>query len=281
MNMDKDSLPVLDGHYPLSADLIAKYRRDGHVLLRAVATKEEVAAYRPIFLDAVRRLNRQQLPLEERDTYHKAFLQIGNLWEVDELARRFVMSRRFARIAAELMGVNAVRIYHDQALYKEPGGGFTPWHQDMYYWPLDTENTITMWMPLVPCPRQMGSMIFASGSHRAGQFKPMHISDESEAYFEQITRDYQFPLEQYDLDAGDATFHAGWTLHRATANTTGEMREVMTIIYMADGVRVLEPDNPNRPMDLARWLPGCRPGDIAASPLNPLVYSSSMETPAC
>ena len=43
----------------------------------------------------------------------------------------------------------ALCLYHDQALFKEPGGGPTPWHQDQYYWPFDTDKTITMWMPLV------------------------------------------------------------------------------------------------------------------------------------
>jgi hypothetical protein len=51
------------------------------------------------------------------------------------------------------------------------------------------------------------------------------------------------------------------------------MREVMTIIYFADGIRAMEPDNPNRSDDLAGWLPGIKPGELAASPLNPVVWS--------
>jgi len=50
------------------------------------------------------------------------------------------------------------------------------------------------------------------------------------------------------------------------------MREIMTIIYFADGARVSEPTNPHSPKDLERWLPGLKPGDLAASPLNPVVY---------
>ena len=37
------------------------------------------------------------------------------------LFERFTLARRFAKIAADLMGVEGVRIYHDQALFKEPG----------------------------------------------------------------------------------------------------------------------------------------------------------------
>jgi hypothetical protein len=51
------------------------------------------------------------------------------------------------------------------------------------------------------------------------------------------------------------------------------MREVMTVIYFADGTRVGPADNANRKNDLADWLPGCQPGGPAASELNPLLYS--------
>ena len=106
--------------------------------------------------------------MEERDTYGKAFLQIMNFWKVDENVRKFTLAKRFAKVAADLLGVENVRIYHDQALYKEPGGGFTPWHQDQYYWPLSTTNTITMWMPLIDITVDMGMLTFASNSHNSG-----------------------------------------------------------------------------------------------------------------
>ena len=46
----------------------------------------------------------------------------------------------------------------------------------------------------------------------------------------------------------------------------------MTVIWFADGAKVTEPDNFNRQRDLERWMPGLRPGDLAASELNPLVF---------
>jgi hypothetical protein len=66
------------------------------------------------------------LPFLQRSTYKKAFIQIINLWKKSEKVKEFVFGERLARIATELLGTRGVRIYHDQALYKEPGGGFTP-----------------------------------------------------------------------------------------------------------------------------------------------------------
>ena len=88
-------------------------------------------------------LNKQDKPLEARTTYGKAFLQIMNLWTKSEIVKEFVFGRRLARIATALLRTEGVRLYHDQALYKEAGGGYTPWHVDQYYWPLATEKTVT------------------------------------------------------------------------------------------------------------------------------------------
>ena len=87
------------------------------------------------------------------------------------------------------MGVDGVRIYHDQGLFKEPGGGPTPWHQDQFYWPLDTVHTITMWMPLVDIDEVMGPMRFASGSQALGNLGEFHIGDASNEAFGRIVRE--------------------------------------------------------------------------------------------
>jgi hypothetical protein len=269
-------LPELDSRYSLHPDRIAAFQADGHVLLQGVASAEEVAAYRAIILEARDRFGADATPLEERDTYGRAFLKGMNLWPKDEGVRRFVLARRFGRVAAELLGVRGVRIYHDQALLKEPGGGITPWHQDQHYFPLATDNTVTMWMPLADAAPEMGTMRFASGSHREGYLGDMPISDDSEARFEEFVRARGFRISlSPSMRAGDATFHYGWTLHGAPPNSTTRTREVMTIIWFADGTRVSALDNANRERDLARWLPGLKPGDLAVTEMNPLVYHSN------
>jgi ectoine hydroxylase-related dioxygenase (phytanoyl-CoA dioxygenase family) len=195
-----------------------------------------------------------------------------NLWVTDPAVRRFSLARRFASVAAALMGVPAVRIYHDQALFKEARGGITPWHQDHTYWPLATDHTITMWMPLIDVTEEMGIMRFASGSHRDGFWGTHGISDESEAELSKYVAERRYPVEGASfMRAGDATFHSGWTLHRAPANVTDKMRPVMTVIYFADGALVDEPDPARSAGDLGAWLPGLKAGDLAASPLNPVL----------
>ncbi|MGI8907274.1 MAG: phytanoyl-CoA dioxygenase family protein, partial [Candidatus Sumerlaeaceae bacterium] len=161
---------------------------------------------------------------------------------------------------------------HDQALYKEAGGGPTPWHQDQFYWPLDTTDTITMWMPLVDVPLEKGALTFASGSHKDGNVCPAEISDASEAMINEIVAQKGYPIAVDNMKAGDATFHSGWTLHKAPGNQTDTLREVMTIIYFADGARCTTPSSKFQQADLETWMPGCKPGELAASELNPILY---------
>ncbi len=133
---DPLSLPYL-----LGDEQIDQFQRDGYIKLKDVLASEVVDAYGSVIADMVHKLDGQDLPLEERGTYGKAFLQVTNIWEESERVAEFVMSRRLGRIAAELMRVDGVRLYHDQALFKEPGGGFTPWHADQFYWPLGNPNS--------------------------------------------------------------------------------------------------------------------------------------------
>lgn len=268
-----ESLPSLESPYPVPDDVIAAYRADGHCVLRGVASPTEIAAWRPVIEDVALAHSTESRPLDERDTYSKAFLQIQNLWCVDERIRRFSLAGRFGQIAADLLGVDAVRMYHDQALFKEAAGGRTPYHQDQYYFPLSSDAVVTMWMPLVSVTEEIGSMTFASGSHRLGYLGEFEISDESDAVFEALVAERSLPLTTHGaLAPGDATFHAGWTLHCAPPNPTGRMRAVMTVIYFADGLRGIEPEHEWHRKDYAKWLPDVAPGSLAAGRLNPVVW---------
>ena len=265
-------LPVLNDIKEISEQQIHEFQKNGHTLVKNILNAEEVAIYRDIIAHAAEQYNTEKRKIEERDTYGKAFLQIMNLWQSDEKVKQFVLAKRFAKIAADLLGVDNVRIYHDQALFKEPGGGPTPWHQDQYYWPLDTHNTITMWMPLVDINEEMGMLTFASGSHKKGYVFDYEISDESQGEFDEYIKEQKFEVIRASaMKAGDATFHYGYTIHNAPGNQSQRMREVMTIIYIADGARITEPQHKWQINDHKKWLMSLPVGELAASELNPLV----------
>ncbi len=267
-----DQLPDLNSLHDLPPDRIEKFQRLGHTVVRGLCNREELDAYLPAIAEGVESYRQEKLKLEDRDTYHKAFIQVANLWRRSEAVKRFVIAQRFAKVAADLLQCDGVRIYHDQALFKEPGGGHTPWHQDQFYWPIDTRKTVTMWMPFVQAPIERGALTFASALQEKGALVHLPISDASKEWFTRYMIEHDVDLQTYELDPGDATFHMGFTPHKAPGNATAEMRPVMTIIYMDAEARVSEPVNDAQPLDLEAWFPGLKPGDLAASPINPCVW---------
>lgn len=246
------------------------FERDGHSVVREIATAEEIARCKPVIEAVVESVKHD--PQGRIDDYSRLFTQVTNVWRLSEVAKEIVFSRRYASVAAELLGVRSVRLYHDQALFKPPGSDRTPWHQDRYYWPLDTDRSVTMWLPLVDVDEEMGPMIFASGSHRSEGLGDLIISGETDRRLSSIIQERGWPIWSEPLRAGDATFHAGGTLHSAGANRSDRVREVLTIIYYATGTRAAVPANPNQQVDLEVFLPGVRPGEEAKSELNPILY---------
>ena len=249
----------------------ADFNHDGFIHLTRVLSPKAIAEYEPTITSEVIRLNTQHLPLQERDTYGKAFLQVSNLWRENEEVRRLVFSRRLAAIAARLLGVHAVRLYHDQALYKEPGGGITPWHADQYYWPLSSDRCLTIWLPLQTTPLEMGPLAFARASHNLSHGRDLPISDESEARLKQVLAEQDFEDVVAPFALGDASFHRGWTFHHAGPNHSTAPRRVMTVIYMDADIRVAEPINPQQARD-RQWMPGAAIGQVADTPLSPVLF---------
>lgn len=261
----------LDADYPLPTDARAAFRRDGFVRLKGVFGAEELNHYAPEITRLTLALAKQQRPLAERSTYGKAFLQVTNLWEHDQTARAFVFSKRLARIAAALLEVEGVRLYHDQALVKEAGGGITPAHADQFYWPLASDRCVTAWVPLQAVPAEMGPIGFYAGSHRFEFGRDLPISDESERLIGAEMEKQGFALVDDPFELGEASFHLGWTFHRAGANLTDRPRSAMTIIYMDKDTRLATP-SAGQLADREAFCPGVAVGEVIASPKNPVLW---------
>jgi ectoine hydroxylase-related dioxygenase (phytanoyl-CoA dioxygenase family) len=260
--------------YILTNEQIQFYQKNRFIKLKQVFDEETLLFFNDAISKRVNLMNHESKPLEQRNTYGKAFLQLFNLWTVDEVVKALIFSKRLARIATDLMQVNGVRIYHDQALFKEGGGGITPWHADQYYWPLETDKTVTAWIPLQETPLELGPLEFSASSHQIIEGRDLEIGDESEAVIQKKLKvtSFEHVIEAFDL--GEVSFHSGWVFHRAGANSTNEMRKVMTVIYMDKNMVLKNPDNKNQINDWHTWCPGATIGEVINTPLNPILYQN-------
>jgi ectoine hydroxylase-related dioxygenase (phytanoyl-CoA dioxygenase family) len=265
-------LKFLDEPYPLTAEQVSFYQKNRYIKLKQVLNQETLYFFNNAITVRVSKMKTIDTPLEQRSTYGKAFLQLFNLWCEDEVVKKLIFSKRLGKIASDLMQTDGVRIYHDQALFKEGGGGITPWHADQYYWPLQTDKTVTAWMPLQATRLELGPLEFSAASHQIVEGRELEISDESEAVIQQKLRvtDFKHVIEPFD--AGEISFHSGWVFHRAGANVTNQMRKVMTIIFMDKDMKLKAPENKNQINDWNTWCPGATIGEVINSPINPIIY---------
>ncbi len=263
----------LNEPYSINAAHIEYYQKNQFIKLKEVLDSETISFFNEVISAQVEKMYTENKALEDRSTYGKAFLQLFNLWREDEGVNALIFSKRLAQIATELMRVNGVRLYHDQALFKEGGGGITPWHADQYYWPLESDKTITAWIPLQGTPLEMGPLEFSAGSHAIVEGRELEIGDESEAIIQKTLRvtDFEHVIEAFDI--GEISFHSGWIFHRAGANVTNDMRKVMTIIYMDKDMILKNPANKNQENDWHTWCPGAKVGEVIDTHLNPVIYS--------
>ncbi|MGC4021234.1 MAG: phytanoyl-CoA dioxygenase family protein [Cyclobacteriaceae bacterium] len=259
--------------YRLSTEQIQFYSANRFIKLKHVMNDEALAFFNEVISDQVNKMNTVRTAIEERDSYGKAFLQLFNLWKENQTVRELIFSKRLAKIATDLMQTRGARLYHDQALFKEGGGGITPWHADQYYWPLSSDKTITAWIPLQVTPLELGPLEFSAGSHQIVEGRELEIGDESERLMQQRLRvtDFKHVIEPFE--AGEISFHSGWIFHRASANTTNTMRKVMTVIYMDKDMKLKKPENKNQENDWNTWCPGVKVGEVVNSPINPVLYS--------
>ena len=226
-------LEAYNSAYQISKEQINYYKENGFVSLKNILEGEALQYTRKIIEAAVLiRKEKDKRTLAEKSQYEQSFLQCGYLcWDFPAV-KDFVLGKRFAGIAKALMEVSGVRLWHDQALFKEPHGRITDAHQDISYWPINEgEFTATMWIALNNVTKDKGCLYFYPGSHKIKEkeyvdiFKNPHHPEVVKG----IKRIYT------PISAGDATFHSGLTFHGAGQNISDEKREGMTIIYSADG----------------------------------------------
>lgn len=219
--------------YHLTNEQIEYYQENGFVKVTGVLQGDALAYARKVIQAAVLlRKEHDKRALAEKSQYEQSFLQCGYLCFDFPAVKDIVFSRRLAGIGRDIMKVDSIRLWHDQALFKEPGGRPTDVHQDSSYWPVkEPEFTTTIWMAMNDVPIEKGSLYFYPGTHKLGLRE-----------YVDIFKNPHFPesLDPEDnikvpLSAGDATFHSGLTFHGAGGNNTNDMREGMTIIYTKDG----------------------------------------------
>ena len=250
-------------------ELIERFRRDGFVVVPDLLTDAELEKFGAAVDRAVAERKRgDDRVLAEKSLYEQSFTQCMNLWEDNPEVLPLTFHPKISEVAATLIGVPALRLWHDQALYKDAGGRYTEPHQDQPYWPMDEIDTLSAWITFDGSTRENGCMAYLPGSHLMGVRKFVNIftADEKVKILEEPKIAAIAPV-YVEVPRGSVAFHHGLTVHLAMENASERTRRVHTMIYFRDGATRTKPyAHPS--VD----RPGIKVGEAIDSDLTPIVW---------
>lgn len=225
----------------LSQQQIDSYCRDGFVAHPGLLDADEVAELKRAVLDAIAGMGKSKVAggganLEEGESYYdRVFTQRLNLWRINDTVKRYMLSPDLGRMLCELEDQPAFRVWHDQALVKEPFGNPTAWHLDDPYWSFYSPHSISVWVALEDATLENGCMWFIPGSHKHARYDNVPIGENLADLFKVYPEMGEIDPVPVPMKAGDCSFHNGLTAHGAGANMTRGRRIAMTCAYMPDG----------------------------------------------
>ncbi|MGQ9799442.1 MAG: phytanoyl-CoA dioxygenase family protein [Ignavibacterium sp.] len=243
-DVSKQLKKFLNENLKVTNEQIEFYNKNGFVKIENVVEQEFLAELKRIIEAAVLvRKGKDERELKDKSQYEQSFLQCGYLcWDFPAV-KEIVFAKRFAGIVRDLMQAEYVRLWHNQALFKEPGGRVIDAHQDCSYWPIqEPQFTSTMWLALVDVPVEKGCLYFYPKTNDP------NLKEYVDIFKNPHQPDFLNDKERVfvPLKAGEATFHSGLTFHGVGENKTNQMREAMTIIYIKDGVTFDSSDERNK-----------------------------------
>jgi ectoine hydroxylase-related dioxygenase (phytanoyl-CoA dioxygenase family) len=221
---------------------VEHYDEHGWLKVEQLVEKSELARIRELVVEADRKgsarveTRSDVYKYRSKDQYTRAFRLSADTWlQYPELLE---LARRLAPIARQALVVDSVRLYADRLFIKPPtseGGLPTAWHQDLPKLPFDRRDNLTIWLALEDIPPEKGPLTFLSGSHHLGPLSAVDFQSDEEllARLSPTERRRLTDVVEVPLRAGDATLHAGLTVHRAGPNLSIEDRLVWSVEYIS------------------------------------------------
>lgn len=224
----------------LTPEIIATYQKDGFVYFPGLLSSTEVAELKAAVLSTIAEMGRKKvaggLEVEAGDSYYdKVFTQRLNLWRLNETVKRYMLNSSLGKMLCELANVNGVRVWHDQALIKEPFGNPTAFHLDNPYWSFYSKSSISIWIALEDATLENGCMYFVPGTQEFATFTSVDIGKDLGGLFKLFPGMAETNPVPVPMKAGDCSFHNGLVAHGAGANMTRGRRIAMTCAYMPEG----------------------------------------------
>jgi phytanoyl-CoA hydroxylase len=194
-------------------------------VLRVIDDRDNTAVPQPV---VIRNLS--------NDDAHPIW-QIVNIWQASAAFRELVSNRRIVEMAAQLMGAQQLRVWHDQIQYKPKElGGRLAWHQDSPLWNSIQPKTaqLTAWVALDDAEADNGCMFMVPGSHKWGNQQAQINELPAGALLPETFEGQPVHIIMCPVKKGHVHFHHSLTWHGSGTNHSSRPRRAIGIHFMTE-----------------------------------------------
>jgi len=226
------------------AAVAADFRRDGACVVRGLLDEAQVALLAQGVEENLAAPSERAIQGGGESGSGRFFEDFRNWTRVGRY-EEVIRSSRIGEVAAQLMDSRTARLHHDHLLVKEPGTTLrTPWHQDQPFYNVDGFDTVSLWIPLDPVPRE-STLEFVAGSHASRTwYMPRSFFDDRALVFDDGAFEEVPDVEAdraahtilgWALEPGDAVAFNMLTLHAAAGSRN--RRRAFSVRLLGDDVR--------------------------------------------
>ncbi|MEO5995487.1 MAG: phytanoyl-CoA dioxygenase family protein [Chitinophagaceae bacterium] len=226
-------------HFKNKHALIVSFRENGFVLIPGFLDGDDVATIHghleKLIKDKVPSMPPEHVFYEDKND-PSTLKQLQNLYSYDPFFYEMMFRSRFKDLASLLLEDEVVP-KNMQYFNKPPKKGqATPPHQDGYYFMLDPNEAVTMWLGLEDVDPENGCVRYIKGSHRKGI--RAHAKTQTLGFSQGIsdfgTDDDKRDEVFFATKAGDLLVHHSLIIHRADGNNSKHRtRKALGLIYYA------------------------------------------------
>lgn len=213
-----------------------EYNKNGHVTIRNVFNKQEMFYFHQYIKNAIKYFNKKEY-FKSSESYEKQFTQFLNPWKEDPILKAITFNKKLAKLASELSGLDNIRLWQSQLLIKYQDSNETIAHQDLPFWPMETDEAISLWFPINGSNINNGTLYFLPGSHKLGVKEFTDIVNDKEHNLLMNKQFKSIKPVPIILNSGDISFHHPLTVHLSSQNKSAEPRIVYSIVYFKDGMK--------------------------------------------
>ena len=263
------------GLWRLAPEQVAAFERDGFLDERPLLDAGQVDALRGALEEVGRDLEALAPDLYEVEADwlqrpDEVVLHFLGGWRVDERLHDLLFHPGITVPAAQLLGVDRLRFWHDQVFWKPAGHpGVVPWHQDYSYWTRTAPaRHVTAFVALDDMTAANGGLQYVPGSHRWPLAPAVAFGGARDALLEHLgpSERAAFRPRGARIAAGQVGFHHSHLVHGSGGNETNGPRRAIVLNFMAPDTRAVVGGEP-----LLSGTPAFEEGAVVDGPFHPLV----------